>query len=100
MVGGLPAEVEQLLQLLEEQGRIVRFRDGVVLLAASVEEAKRRIAEHVAKAGSLAPADLKELVGATRKYSIPLLEHLDATGFTKRQGDRRVLRDPPGAPAR
>ena len=30
-------------------------------------------------------------LGISRKFSIPLLEHLDATGFTRRAGDRRVI---------
>ncbi|NUN52544.1 MAG: SelB C-terminal domain-containing protein [Planctomycetaceae bacterium] len=42
--------------------------------------------------GGIAPADLKDLLGATRKFGIPFLEHLDSTGFTVRVGDRRVLR--------
>jgi len=92
MVGGVRAEVDQLLSLLEEEDRIVVLRDGVVFLADSIEDAKRTIAVHVAKTGSLAPADLKDLLGLTRKYSIPLLEHLDATGFTVRRGDRRILK--------
>jgi selenocysteine-specific elongation factor len=92
LVGGVSAEVDQILSLLDEEGRIVRLREGVVLLAETVEAAKGKIAEHVARAGSLAPSDLKDLIGATRKYSIPLLEHLDAVGFTMRRGDRRVLR--------
>ena len=92
MVQGLDEEVEQLLTLLEEEGRIVRLRDGVVLLSGTIEDAKTRIAAHVREKGSLTPADMKELTGATRKYSIPLLEHLDAIGFTRRQGDVRVLR--------
>jgi selenocysteine-specific elongation factor len=32
-------------------------------------------------------------LGISRKFSIPLLEHLDATGFTRRAGDRRVIVD-------
>jgi selenocysteine-specific elongation factor len=92
LVGGVRAEVDQLLSLLEEENRIVVLRDGVVFLADSIEAAKGKIAEHIGKTGSLAPSDLKDLFGLTRKYSIPLLEHLDATGFTVRRGDRRVLK--------
>lgn len=33
----------------------------------------------------------KDLIGSTRKYSIPLLEQLDREGFTVRKGDYRVL---------
>jgi selenocysteine-specific elongation factor len=92
LVGGPPSETDQLLALLQDEGRIVRLREGVLLSAEAVAEAKEKIAAHVRERGSLVPADLKELVGATRKYSIPLLEHLDATGFTRRQGDVRLLR--------
>jgi len=33
----------------------------------------------------------KELTGITRKYAIPLLEHLDRERVTRRQGDERVI---------
>jgi selenocysteine-specific elongation factor len=92
IVGGLPAEVEQLLSLLEHEGRIARLRDGVLLLTETLEEAKVRIRAHCEEHGTLSPADVKALFGATRKYGIPLLEHLDQIGFTRRQGDKRVLR--------
>jgi selenocysteine-specific elongation factor len=92
LLGALDREVEDLLALLEDDGRLVRLRDGVLLAAAVVEDAKTKIAAHVGEKGALAPADLKTLLGASRKYGIPLLEHLDAVGFTARRGDARVLR--------
>jgi selenocysteine-specific elongation factor len=90
---GAPADqVQALLGLLVERGAAVRFKEGVVLHAASVEEGKRKVAERIRAAGAVVPADLKELLGATRKYGIPFLEHLDSTGFTVRVGDKRELR--------
>jgi selenocysteine-specific elongation factor len=92
MLGALERETEDLLVLLEDEGRIVRLRDGVLLASSVLDDAKTKIAAHIASKGSLTPADLKELLGATRKFGIPLLEHLDAIGFTRRQGDVRLLR--------
>ena len=92
VVGGLAAEVEQLLALLDTDGRIVRLRDGVILPTEVYEDAKAKIRAHCELHGGLSPADLKALIGASRKYGIPLLEHLDHVGFTRRQGDKRVLR--------
>ncbi len=89
------ATAEALVGLLVERGAVLRLKDGVVLHAASVEDAKRKIAERIRASGNIAPSDLKELVGATRKFGIPFLEHLDSTGFTVRVGDRRVLRTVP-----
>jgi selenocysteine-specific elongation factor len=37
--------------------------------------------------------DVKQLFGLTRKFAIPLLEHLDRSRFTRRVGDKRVFRD-------
>ena len=43
-------------------------------------------------------AQFKDRFGLTRKWAIPLLEHLDAAGATRRAGDDRlVVRVPAGA---
>jgi selenocysteine-specific elongation factor len=92
LLGAPPDQVQALVGLLVERGAALRMKDGVVLHMASVEEGKRKVAERIRASGSISPADLKEILGATRKYGIPFLEHLDSTGFTVRVGDRRELR--------
>jgi len=84
-------EAAKLLDLLIHDGAIVRIGAGVILSAEATAEAKEKIADWIGKNGPLAPADLKTLLGMSRKYSIPLLEWLDATRFTVRKGDRREL---------
>jgi selenocysteine-specific elongation factor len=37
-------------------------------------------------------AEARDLLATSRKYVLPLLEHLDATGVTLREGDYRRLR--------
>ena len=37
--------------------------------------------------------DIRDLLGSTRKYVVPLMEHLDASGATTRSGDLRRLRE-------
>jgi selenocysteine-specific elongation factor len=41
--------------------------------------------------GSATPAELRDRLGLTRKYLIPLLEWADRRGVTRRAGDARVL---------
>ncbi|HVG11015.1 MAG TPA: SelB C-terminal domain-containing protein, partial [Thermoanaerobaculia bacterium] len=36
-------------------------------------------------------ADFKDRFGLSRKWAIPLLEHLDSTGATRRLGDERMV---------
>jgi selenocysteine-specific elongation factor len=35
---------------------------------------------------------VRERLGTSRKYAVPLLEHLDRTGVTRRSGDLRFAR--------
>ena len=48
---------------------------------------------------TLTMAAFKETIQVSRKYAVPILEHLDRTGLTRRQGDERVpgprLQSPP-----
>jgi selenocysteine-specific elongation factor len=92
LVGANPETVQALVGLLVERGAALRLKDGVVLHGECVEEGRRKVGERIRASGAIVPADLKELLGATRKYGIPFLEHLDSTGFTVRVGDRRELR--------
>jgi len=45
----------------------------------------------LAELGSATPAALRDRLGLTRKYLIPLLEWADRRGVTRRAGDARVL---------
>jgi selenocysteine-specific elongation factor len=35
-------------------------------------------------------ADVRDLLGSTRKYVLPILNRLDAEGVTRRRGDDRI----------
>jgi selenocysteine-specific elongation factor len=46
--------------------------------------------EAVAANGPITPPALRERVGLSRKFLIPLLEWADRSGLTRRDGDRRI----------
>jgi selenocysteine-specific elongation factor len=91
LVGAHPDEAARLLDILIDEGRVVRLTSGVVLSSAALEKAREAIATFIRENGAMGPADLKAVLGMSRKYSIPLFEYLDSVHFTVRQGDRRVL---------
>ena len=35
-------------------------------------------------------AEIRDLLGTTRKYAVPLCEYLDRVGVTRREGDLRA----------
>jgi len=42
----------------------------------------------------LTVAEIRDLLGTTRKFAVPLCEYLDRIKVTKREGDLRVLARP------
>jgi selenocysteine-specific elongation factor len=84
---GVPrSELRDLLRL----GLVVE-RDGMHFAAAAVAEAARRVAAVLATSPEGATASrLREALGTSRKYALPLLNLLDAEGITRRRGDLRI----------
>jgi len=80
-----------LIAALADAGEIVKVSADIAFARDRFEEAKRAIARAVGDEGPLTASRIRELLGTSRKYLIPLLEHLDTKGFTKRSGDVRVL---------
>jgi selenocysteine-specific elongation factor len=85
---------QALVRALLRAGVLVDL-DGVIFTAAAVDEARDRIRTAVLARGELTVADIRNLLGSTRKYVLPIVNRMDAEGVTKRRGDLRV----PGARA-
>jgi len=92
--GGDPGIAEKIFHLLLREGELVRITTNLTLSRASMEEVKARLLG-LRQAGQedVTVGDVKQLFGLTRKFAIPLLEHLDRSRFTRRVGDKRVFRD-------
>ena len=82
----------ELLGVLVDQGKVVRVTDTVIFAAAAYEEMTRRIVEHMQAQGSITVAEARTMFDTSRKYVLPLLEHMDRQQITRRSGDERVLR--------
>ena len=56
----------------------------------AIDAAQRRLAPLLERAPGLLVTQIGEALGISRKYSMPLLDHLDTIRFTRRIEDRRV----------
>jgi selenocysteine-specific elongation factor len=57
----------------------------------AIEEGRGRIVKYLKEHGEATASDLKGVLGTTRKFAVPLLEHLDRAGVTRRSGSMRTL---------
>ncbi len=86
--------IKAVVDILAEQGVLAVLKDEVIFHRDAVEEAKRKVADALRGGAAMEPSKLRDLLGTSRKYMIPLLEHLDEIGLTRRVGNNRVLREP------
>ncbi len=85
------AVVPDLLALLRDEQRIAEINTGLYLDADTDIELRRRVRDRLADGSSLTMAELRDLLGTTRRYAVPIGEYLDRIGLTRRQGDVRRL---------
>ena len=81
-------DIKRVLAYLREQDDLRTIKDGFLFprelryrLLTVLEEMKEDITV----------ASLRDKLGVSRKYTMPMLEFLDSIGLTKREGDKRVL---------
>lgn len=89
--GWNPSQTTDLFNLLDEEGVLQKIADGIYFHRQAIEEIRRVMREYLEENEQITAGDAKNLIGSTRKYSIPLLEQLDREGFTVRKGDYRIL---------
>jgi selenocysteine-specific elongation factor len=76
---------------LAATGRLVRVGEHVYR-GEQLAEIRTRLVRTLRAEGRVTAARVRDVVGTSRKYIVPLLEFFDATGVTLRDGDQRVLR--------
>ncbi len=71
---------------------LVRISPDLLLTPGFVELALAEV--RGAGADGITVSALRERLGTSRKYAVPLLEHLDERRLTRRVGDVRIAREP------
>lgn len=86
------ALVSDLMRHLVETGKLVHIQGDLFINGEALRKARENVRAFLEKKGEISVSEMRDLLGITRKYMIPLLEYFDGIGFTARKGDNRVLR--------
>jgi selenocysteine-specific elongation factor len=78
-----------LVRALVREGALVDV-DGVVLAAGALDAARQTVVDALGRRGRLTVADIRDLLGSTRKFVVPICGWLDRQGVTRRRGDERI----------
>ncbi len=90
-VGKRPELVDKLLKLAAAQGTLVALSPTLYMHRDAERRLRRQVAQLLADGQGRTLSQIREALGTTRKYAVPLCEYFDSLGLTQRQGDLRVL---------
>jgi len=85
-------QFRKVLGTLFQQGKLVRLDPKVIYHRAYFEKAKASVLDYLQKKRSITIAETKDVLRVSRKYACAVLEYLDKTQVTKRNGDVHVLK--------
>ncbi|MCI0705320.1 MAG: selenocysteine-specific translation elongation factor [Planctomycetia bacterium] len=93
--GGNAAALKDIFEVACAEGLLVKVTEEIYLSAEAEAEMHRRVTERLRSGPGATVAEIRDLLGTTRKFAVPVCEYLDRVGLTKREGDLRVLQSEP-----
>ena len=81
-----------MLTRLERAGKIDRVAQDRYYSSAAVDGMLERMRTTLEPGRAYSPAELRAVLGVSRKYLIPFLEFCDRRGVTERTGEGRMVR--------
>jgi selenocysteine-specific elongation factor len=83
---------EEMVTALLDMGELVQVSPEVAFRKTDYELLVGKIRNHIEQHGQISVAEARDLFTTSRKYILPLMEHLDSSGVTVRDGDFRRLK--------
>ena len=77
--------------MLRDEHQVAEINAGLYLDAEADAVLRRKVRERLGDGSTITMAELRDLLGTTRKYAVPIGEYLDRIGLTRREGDLRRL---------
>jgi selenocysteine-specific elongation factor len=79
-----------VLRFLERRGDVVQIADGRYYYGDAVRELVGTLRYRMEAGKAYGPAEIRDMLGSSRKYLIPFLEYCDRIGVTRREAHGRV----------
>ncbi len=92
-LGVTTSDLVPVLKFFEETGGVIAVTSDLYYDSGVMAELETQVRTFLAGGRTATPGDFRQLLGMSRKYLIPLLEHLDGGGVTRRTPEGRVLKE-------
>ncbi len=85
------ASVASLVSLAATEGDLIQISQDYYLHRDVERELREKLTKELTETGGMTLSQIREMLATTRKFAVPICEYLDKTGFTRRDGDVRLL---------
>ena len=83
---------KEIIDFLIQEGEMVKLSDGILLESKNYDIMKNKLIDFLKINGSISISQVRELLGISRKYIIPLLNKMDEEKITQRKENVRILK--------
>lgn len=80
-----------VFEALVDMGMLIKLNEDIYMEKSHVSNGKALLIDFINKNGEITAAQYRDLIGASRKYAVSLLEYFDNNKITKRVEDKRIL---------
>lgn len=84
-------EAKKVFDSLVDSNVIVILSSDIFLLKELLDSAREKVIDFLKENGEITAGEFRDMISASRKYAVPILEHFDQEKLTKRIEDKRVL---------
>ena len=89
LMGLKEKEMDDILKLMVQEGTLKRITDSFYLTGEDYQRMLELLDDYFKKNPTMTVGQFRDLLGTTRKYALPMLEHLDSNRITLRVQDVR-----------
>ncbi len=83
---------KEIIDFLIQEGEIIKLNDGILLESKNYDIMKNKLIDFLKINDSISISQVRELLGISRKYIIPLLNKMDEEKITQRKENVRILK--------
>ena len=82
---------DQAVKFLIRSGQLIELDPKIVITSSVLDAAIQSVSQFITSHGQATASDLRQHLDSTRKIVMPLLEHMDKLGVTRRNENYRSL---------
>ncbi|MED5578836.1 MAG: selenocysteine-specific translation elongation factor [Nitrospinota bacterium] len=85
-------KLTEVIQILVGEKKLILLKGELIFHSKSLDDARSELESFILKNKEITASEFRDLLGISRKFAIPILEHFDIMKITVRVGDKRIIK--------